>query len=177
MQPTYYTTIDSPIGALMLVGDGTRFRGLHFVEGRRRREPDRAWVRDAASFADAERQIAEYFAGTRRVFDLPLDAGGTPFQRAVWSALERIPYGETISYGELARRIGNPRAVRAVGLANGSNPIALIIPCHRVIGADGALVGYGGGIERKTFLLDFERRIAPRGEPERLVSGGLVLQA
>jgi len=177
MQPTYYTTIESPIGALMLVGDDVKLRGLHFVEGRRRREPEPGWVHDPAPLAYAERQIAEYFAGSRRVFDLPLETGGTPFQRAVWSALEQISYGETISYGMLAERIGNPRAVRAVGLANGSNPIALVIPCHRVIGANGSLVGYGGGLDRKTYLIDFERRMASRGEPERLVSGGLALQA
>jgi methylated-DNA-[protein]-cysteine S-methyltransferase len=111
------------------------------------------------------------------VFELSLETGGTPFQRAVWSALEGIPYGQTISYSVLAPRIGNPRAVRAVGLANGSNPIALVIPCHRVIGANGSLVGYGGGIDRKTFLLDFERRIVSGAELERLVSGGLALHA
>jgi methylated-DNA-[protein]-cysteine S-methyltransferase len=177
MRPTYYTVIDSPIGALMLVGDDAKLRGLHFVEGRRRREPAPGWVRDASLFVEAERQMAEYFAGTRRVFELSLETGGTPFQRAVWSALEGIPYGQTISYSVLAPRIGNPRAVRAVGLANGSNPIALVIPCHRVIGANGSLVGYGGGIDRKTFLLDFERRIVSGAELERLVSGGLALHA
>jgi methylated-DNA-[protein]-cysteine S-methyltransferase len=177
MPPTFYTTIESPIGALMLVGDRGRLRGLHFVEGRRRYEPRAGWVASAEPFEEAARQLAEYFAGTRRAFELTLDAAGTPFQRGVWSALERIPYGETISYAELALRIGNPRAVRAVGLANGSNPIALVVPCHRVIGANGSLVGYGGGLERKTFLLDLERRIARGDDRNRLVSGGLVVEA
>src|ERR1700690_2867719 len=104
----------------------------------------------------AARQLAEYFAGARRVFDLPLALHGTPFQQRVWRALTEIPYGETWSYGQLAKRIGNPKASRAVGLANGSNPISILVPCHRVIGADGSLTGYGGGMERKQWLLRHE---------------------
>src|SRR5205807_5632410 len=116
------------------------------------------WRADRGAFADVSRQLAEYFAGDRTAFNVPLAAGGTPFQRAVWEGLQDIPYGETVSYGELARRIGRPSAVRAVGLANGRNPIAVIVPCHRVIGADGTLTGYGGGIERKRLLLELETR-------------------
>ena len=123
-----------------------------------------AWQQDDAYLADTRRQLAEYFAGTRMVFDLPLDLdalGGTAFQRRVWTTLIDIPYGKTISYGELARRIGQPAAVRAVGLANGRNPLSIVIPCHRVIGASGALTGYGGGMERKRMLLDLELRHSP----------------
>ncbi len=108
----------------------------------------------------ARRQLDAYFAGTRTTFDVPLAADGTAFQRTVWRALSAIGYGETISYGELARRIGAPNAVRAVGLANGRNPISIVVPCHRVIGADGSMTGYGGGLERKVFLLGLERRVA-----------------
>jgi methylated-DNA-[protein]-cysteine S-methyltransferase len=114
-------------------------------------------VRDGDPLREARRQLEEYFAGERREFSLTLEPAGTDFQRRVWQALRGIPYGATMSYGELARRIGNPRAVRAVGLANGANPISIIVPCHRVIGADGSLTGYGGGLERKRFLLALER--------------------
>jgi methylated-DNA-[protein]-cysteine S-methyltransferase len=114
-------------------------------------------VQDDAAFADVAAQLDEYFAGERRAFDLPMSLEGTDFQRRVWSALCGIPYGETISYGELARRVGNPKASRAVGLANGRNPIAVIVPCHRVIAADGSLGGYGGGSDRKVHLLELER--------------------
>jgi methylated-DNA-[protein]-cysteine S-methyltransferase len=114
-------------------------------------------VRDDDFFVDVTRQLDEYFAGSRTSFDIALQLQGTPFQRAVWAQLRDIPYGETISYGELARRVGNPKASRAVGLANGRNPIAVIVPCHRVIAADGTLGGYGGGPERKTHLLELER--------------------
>jgi methylated-DNA-[protein]-cysteine S-methyltransferase len=113
--------------------------------------------RDDAFFVEVARQLDEYFAGARSDFDLPLHLDGTPFQQAVWAQLQAIPYGETISYGELARRVGNPKASRAVGLANGRNPIAVIVPCHRVIAADGTLGGYGGGPDRKTLLLELER--------------------
>jgi methylated-DNA-[protein]-cysteine S-methyltransferase len=112
--------------------------------------------RDDRWFADIVEQLKDYFAGGLTRFDVPLELAGTDFQRRVWSELQRIPYGETISYGELARRLGQPAAVRAVGLANGRNPIAIVVPCHRVIGADGSLTGYGGGLERKAWLLDHE---------------------
>lgn len=151
-----YMEIDSPIGPLLLVGDETGLRRLEFVKGRTR--PDPAWREDAAPLQDAIRQLRAYFAGKLEKFDIPLAPEGTPFQRQVWKRLCEIPYGETISYGELARRIGNPKASRAVGLANGSNPIAIVIPCHRVIGSNGKLTGYGGGLPLKEKLLALERR-------------------
>jgi methylated-DNA-[protein]-cysteine S-methyltransferase len=152
----YFTVFPSPIGALELRGNEASLTGLS-MEGHHpaSARADDA-VHDAAPFHDARRQLEEYFAGGRRDFSLTLAPAGTDFQQRVWSALRAIPYGETISYGELARRIGNPRAVRAVGLANGRNPISIIVPCHRVIGADGTLTGYGGGLERKRFLLALE---------------------
>lgn len=153
-----YTHIDSPVGPLLLAGDDAGLRRLEFVKGRAPVRPDPAWREDAASLHDAIRQIRAYFAGKLEKFDLPLAPEGTPFQRAVWELLCEIPYGETISYGELARRIGNPKASRAVGLANGANPIAIVIPCHRVIGSNGKLTGYGGGLPIKEKLLALERR-------------------
>lgn len=149
---TYYTTTASPIGDLLLASDGRALTGLHMAPF----EPSSGWRRDEQLFEDVIGQLAEYFAGARKIFDVVLDANGTPFQRRVWEALRAIPYGETISYGELARRIGNPKAVRAVGRANGANPIAVIVPCHRVIGANGTLTGYGGGLQRKAKLLALE---------------------
>ena len=151
-----YTDFDSPVGELLLIGDGERLRGLHFQQGRRPVKIGAGWRRAERPFAAIRGQLDEYFAGERSVFELPLGGAGTPFQRRVWAALAEIPYGETISYGELARRIGKPAAVRAVGLANGRNPISIVVPCHRVIGADGALTGYGGGVERKRYLLELE---------------------
>jgi methylated-DNA-[protein]-cysteine S-methyltransferase len=153
---TLYATVDSPIGELLLTGDGTALHGLWMQAGDRPRRPLPGWRRDDAAFAGARAQLAEYFAGARRTFDLALALDGTPFQLLVWEQLRAIPYGETISYGELARRLGKPDAARAVGLANGRNPISVIVPCHRVIGADGSLTGFGGGIERKRRLLALE---------------------
>ena len=144
--------MDSPIGKLLLVGDE---RGLVRLS----MSPfsiDPEWKRDSASFEAARRQLEEYFTGERHEFDLPLALAGNSFELEVWEALLRIPYGETASYGEVAREIGHPDAARAVGSANGRNPVAVIVPCHRVIGADGGLTGYGGGLERKRFLLDLE---------------------
>jgi methylated-DNA-[protein]-cysteine S-methyltransferase len=151
-----YTTHDSPIGELLLVGDGDSLHGLHMQEGRTAIEVGAGWKRAAEPFSAVRDQIDDYFAGRRTTFDVPLTLRGTAFQRRVWTELRRIPYGESISYGELARRVGVPAAARAVGTANGLNPIAVIVPCHRVIGADGSLTGYGGGLERKRFLLDLE---------------------
>jgi methylated-DNA-[protein]-cysteine S-methyltransferase len=151
--------IDSPIGPLTIaVDDAGRLTELSFgLDGERHRnEPPAGADRRAALAAAA--QLREYFAGTRRTFDVPLALRGTEFQRAVWSALVAIPYGETITYAELARRIGRPSAIRAVGAANGANPVPVIVPCHRVIGANGTLTGYGGGIERKQWLLALEGR-------------------
>jgi methylated-DNA-[protein]-cysteine S-methyltransferase len=156
-----YTTIESPIGELLLAGDGQSLQRLDMREGRRPVAISPHWERDPAPFADVIRQLEEYFDGTRREFDIPLALHGNAFELRVWSALQQIPYGETVSYGEIARRIGDPTAPRAVGLANGRNPVALIVPCHRVIGANGSLTGYGGGLERKRFLLDLEAGVAP----------------
>ncbi len=154
----YYTHCDSPVGMLLLTADDKALTGIHFSGGRQpeieadwRERPDHPVLRAAA------RQLEEYFAGRRRRFDLPLAPEGTPIQRAVWEALRAIPYGETQSYGDVARRIGRPKAVRAVGAANGSNPISIVVPCHRVIGADGSLTGYGGGLPRKKKLLALEQ--------------------
>jgi methylated-DNA-[protein]-cysteine S-methyltransferase len=151
-----YTTLDSPIGELLLLGDGRALRGLYMQGGRRPVAIRSGWERSAAPFASVCAQLQEYFAGRRSAFELSLALTGTPFERQVWRALQAIPYGETSSYGELARAIGHPSAARAVGVANARNPIAVIVPCHRVIGASGALTGYGGGLERKRLLLELE---------------------
>jgi methylated-DNA-[protein]-cysteine S-methyltransferase len=151
-----YTRMDSPIGELLLVGDGRALHGLHMQEGRTAASVHPEWRPADEPFAGVRRQLSEYFDGERDEFDVPLAMTGTPFQRRVWQALQRIPYGETTTYGELARRLGRPSASRAVGLANGRNPIAVIVPCHRVIGSDGSLTGYGGGVERKRLLLELE---------------------
>jgi len=163
MDDMLYTTFGSPLGELLLLGDGRAPRGLYMQEAPRPVAVRPNWRRDEAAFAEAERQLTEYFAGDRTGFDVALADQGTPFQRDVWRALRDIPYGETVSYGELARRIGRPRAVRAVGLANGRNPIAVIVPCHRVIGADGSLTGYGGGTARKRRLLELEAGVLHLG--------------
>ncbi len=152
---TLYTATDSPIGEVLLTGDGAALTGLYMQAGRRKRI-DPSWQRSDADFADAVTQLGEYFAGQRREFDLPLAPRGGDFQLRAWEALREIPYGETVTYGEQARRIGHPDAARAIGAANGQNPIAVIVPCHRVIGANGSLTGFGGGLERKRLLLDLE---------------------
>jgi len=151
-----YTTIDSPIGKLLLLGDGRALHALHMLDAPRPRQIDPSWERSDEPFDEVKRQLREYFAADRTEFDLPLELRGNDFQLEVWHALTEIPYGTTTSYGEIARRIGRPDAPRAVGLANGQNPIAVIVPCHRVIGASGKLVGYGGGLERKRLLLELE---------------------
>jgi methylated-DNA-[protein]-cysteine S-methyltransferase len=152
-----HTIIDSPIGPITLVADGDALACLYMDIQRYPDDVGPADPGDSVVLKEAERQLAEYFAGERTEFDLPLAAEGTPFQRRVWSALCDIPYGETISYGELARRVGQPSAARAVGLANGRNPISIVVPCHRVIGSSGKLVGYGGGLDRKQRLLELEQ--------------------
>jgi methylated-DNA-[protein]-cysteine S-methyltransferase len=154
-----YTLQDSPIGELLLLGDGEALHGLYMQDGRKPTKVRPDWKRRDEAFADAREQLDEYFAGTRTSFDLPLVLNGDAFQTRVWAELQRIPYGETVSYGHLAREIGRPDAARAVGLANGRNPIAVIVPCHRVIGADGSLTGYGGGLERKRLLLELEQGV------------------
>jgi methylated-DNA-[protein]-cysteine S-methyltransferase len=151
---TLYTTVSSPIGELMLCGDDESLTALHLPG--HWAKPAAGWRRDDARFADVARQLEEYFAGERTTFDVRLRMQGGPFEREVWEELLRIPYGETTSYGDIAQRVGKPHASRAVGAANGRNPIAIIVPCHRVIGSDGSLTGYGGGLERKRALLDLE---------------------
>jgi methylated-DNA-[protein]-cysteine S-methyltransferase len=151
-----YTTIDSPVGELLASADAVgRITGLHF-DGHRTPARDAGWVRDEEALAPLRRQLEEYFAGERREFELDLAPSGTPFQLSVWRALCAIPYGETASYGEIAATVGQPGAARAVGGANNRNPIAIVIPCHRVIGANGTLTGYGGGLPRKQRLLALE---------------------
>lgn len=153
---TTYATIGSPIGELLLTADGGALTRLYMSPF----HVDHAWRHDPDSLSAAAAQLGEYFAGERTDFELPLAPAGTEFQQRVWAMLLDIPYGETTTYGTLANRLGNPRTVRAVGLANGRNPISIVIPCHRVIGADGTLVGYGGGLERKRVLLDHETEVA-----------------
>jgi methylated-DNA-[protein]-cysteine S-methyltransferase len=153
-----YTYLESPIGKLLLAGDANGLQQILFSTEGRPAEPDPEWSEDATPLQPAIHQLQAYFAGELENFDLSLSPFGTPFQLKVWSELQKIPYGETISYGELARRIGNPKASRAVGLANGSNPLSIVIPCHRVIGSNGKLTGYGGGLPIKEKLLALERR-------------------
>jgi methylated-DNA-[protein]-cysteine S-methyltransferase len=160
-----YRYVESPVGRILLVGDGTFLSGLYTAEHKRIRGPATDWRPSDASFAAAVEQLAEYFAGDRRLFDVPLRLEGTPFQQRVWRELVRIPFGRTITYAELARRVGNPSASRAVGNANGRNPISIIVPCHRVIGADGRLTGYAGGVDIKRRLLEWEQ-CAAAGEME-----------
>ena len=159
-----HAVVDSPIGPLTVVATPEGLAGLYMDAQRHLPGADRFGAPDSGAAADlldaCRAQLAEYFAGDRTTFDLPLAMEGTEFQRRVWAALLDIPYGETESYGQLAERIGRPGASRAVGLANGRNPVSIVVPCHRVVGAAGALTGYGGGIERKRHLLDLERRSA-----------------
>lgn len=159
----WYDYLSTPIGKLLLATDAQGLREVWFETGKHRKQPDPSWQHDPLRLAFARKQLEEYFGGTRTVFDLPLHPIGTPFQVAVWRALANIPYGTTISYGEMARRIGQPQAVRAVGAANGRNPLPIVLPCHRVIGADGSLTGFGGGLPTKRYLLAMEDQVA-RGD-------------
>jgi len=156
---TFYTVLPSPIGDLLLVGDGAGLTGIYLSPHTGGPTVGADWALDPRPFADAARQLDEYFAGERTAFDLPLAPAGTPFQLSVWQALRRVPYGETTSYGRLALELGRPGAARAVGLANGRNPLSIVVPCHRVVGSDGRLVGYAGGLERKRQLLAMEARV------------------
>jgi methylated-DNA-[protein]-cysteine S-methyltransferase len=159
MSPFVHAHVQSPVGELLLTGDGELLRGLYLPPHRHMPAVDPASRRDDAAFAAARGALAAYFAGERDAFaGLALDPAGTPFQHRVWAALRAIPYGETRSYSELAAALGSPGAARAVGLANGRNPISIVVPCHRVVGADGSLTGYGGGVERKAALLAHERQ-------------------
>ncbi len=169
-----HTVVDSPCGPLTLVAEGGVLCGLYMTDQRHRPPEETFGERDDTPFGEAEEQLAAYFAGELTEFTVELRLNGTPFQRRVWDQLRRIPYGETRTYGRLAEDLGNPAASRAVGLANGRNPIGIIVPCHRVVGSDGSLTGYGGGLHRKRHLLDFERGAAlfpppaGRGAPLRV---------
>jgi methylated-DNA-[protein]-cysteine S-methyltransferase len=158
---TITTSMDSPIGELTLTSVGGSLTGVHMNEQRHTPKMPVECERDDAGLAHVVAQLNAYFAGELTSFDLPTEMHGTHFQRQVWAELCEIPYGETISYGELARRVGNPKASRAVGLANGRNPLAIVVPCHRVIGANGSLTGYGGGLDRKIWLLEHETANSP----------------
>jgi len=164
MMPTVFTRFPSPVGELILTASDTALTGVYFPTSRRGPPPTHRadWVQDSgqgrasASLARARQQLTEYFDGTRTTFDLPLEALGSAFEHRVWNALRTIPYGVTMSYGELARRLGDVNATRAVGAANGKNPIPIIVPCHRVVGANGELTGFGGGLDCKRWLLEHE---------------------
>ncbi len=151
-----YGYLESPVGQLLLVADADHLRGISFPNGSRKQDPQAGWRRDDAWFPETTAQLRAYFAGELREFDLPLLFDGTPFQNTVWRALCDIPYGETTSYGALAEKLGNAKASRAVGAANGANPLPIVAPCHRVIGADSSLTGFGGGVDVKHFLLTHE---------------------
>ena len=153
----YFTEFDSPIGALLIQATVRGVSGIWMQQDRNYPRDRALWIRDDARLGEARQQLEEYFSGSRAKFDVPLDLVGTEFQRRVWTALQDVDYGQTISYALLARIIQRPHAVRAVGSANGRNRIPIIIPCHRVIGSDGSLTGYSGGIERKRWLLAHER--------------------
>jgi methylated-DNA-[protein]-cysteine S-methyltransferase len=158
-----HTVMDTPVGPLTLVATDGVLSGLYMNEQRHRPLEETFGLRDDTRSAEVIEQLKAYFTGELREFDVPLAMAGTEFQRRVWTELQRIPYGETTTYGELAERLGQPTASRAVGLANGKNPISIIVPCHRVVGASGSLTGYGGGLPRKRYLLSFEK-----GEPTLL---------
>ncbi len=151
-------TWSSPVGDLLLIADAKGLRGLSFQNGSHPVVPDPAWIERVGPFKEVIQQLKGYFAGTLQIFHVELSLQGTAFQLAVWHALQHIPYGATASYGGIARQIGNAKASRAVGAANGQNPVAIIVPCHRVIGKNGRLVGYGGGLTIKEALLHLERQ-------------------
>ena len=153
----YYSHMDSPIGRLLLAGDEGGLRLISFPTGSRTRDVEPGWMENDAPFVEAKRQLAAYFAGELTEFDLPLAPQGTPFQLSVWRALRQIPYGKTVSYGAIAESIGRPSASRAVGAANGANPLPIVVPCHRVIGSTGKLTGFGGGLDTKAALLALEQ--------------------
>jgi methylated-DNA-[protein]-cysteine S-methyltransferase len=172
-QHVFYSRSPSPLGTLLLLSNGAALTGLYMESHKYGPSIDAHWIDDEGPFRSVNRQLEAYFAGDRTSFDVPLGARGTAFQRAVWQALAAIPYGQTTTYAELARRIGRPKAIRAVGAANGRNPISIIVPCHRVVGTDGSLVGYAGGTDRKQRLLELERATlasakAPRASADAL---------
>jgi methylated-DNA-[protein]-cysteine S-methyltransferase len=155
-----YTVLESPLGPLLAVRDDVGLTGLYLPTGRNVMSPHPSWQRDDTAFDDVRGQLAEYFAGTRTDFELTLRPAGSPFEHDVWAALSEIPYGETTSYGKIAASVGRPDAARAVGVANARNPVSIIVPCHRVVGADGSLTGYGGGLPAKRWLLTHEQQHA-----------------
>jgi methylated-DNA-[protein]-cysteine S-methyltransferase len=154
----FYREIDSPVGRLVLLGAPAGLAGIHFQSGAAPMAIDSRWTAEPGVFDCVVRQLEEYFAGVRRHFDVPLTVRGTPFQRCVWTALQAIPFGAVCSYGDIARQVGRPRAFRAVGRANGANPWPIVVPCHRVIGSDRSLTGFGGGVDLKRMLLQMEAR-------------------
>lgn len=156
MTDTHHAIVDTPVGAVTIVAGAAGIQGLYYAEHRPAPDETSFGDRDDAALADAAAQLRAYFAGERTTFDLRLDPVGTPFQLRVWEALREIPYGETRTYGWIAARIGQPTAVRAVGLANSRNPISIVVPCHRVVGSSGSLTGYAGGLVCKRTLLDLE---------------------
>ena len=158
MKQICYTHYESAMGTMLLAADERGLRLISFALGKRPERPQSGWQQDRAPFAETIRQLQAYFQGELKSFDLPLSLEGTDFQLRVWHSLREIPYGQTISYGQLACRVGNPKAARAVGLANGSNPIPIVVPCHRVIGSNGSLVGYGGGLSNQKALLFLEKQ-------------------
>jgi methylated-DNA-[protein]-cysteine S-methyltransferase len=161
-----YCYLETSIGPLLIAGGRDAIRRIEFPRNGEARRPADGWSEtESGAVREAARQLSQYFAGTRTEFDVPLAPEGTEFQRAVWRQLQGIPYGETIAYGELARRVGNPKASRAVGAANGANPIPIVIPCHRVIGANGKLTGFGGGLPVKEALLSLEAKRLGRCTP------------
>ncbi|HOV58665.1 MAG TPA: methylated-DNA--[protein]-cysteine S-methyltransferase [Rhodanobacteraceae bacterium] len=160
MTAMVYDFLATPIGRLLLAGDAAGLRCIAFEDARQAGCIGAGWRHDAGALRSAREQLAAWFAGELTVFDIALAPQGTPFQRAVWAQLQRLPYAGTISYGELAQRLGRPAARRAVGAANGANPLPIVVPCHRVIGADGQLTGFGGGLALKRWLLQHERRHA-----------------
>jgi methylated-DNA-[protein]-cysteine S-methyltransferase len=161
METVYFAEWKSPLGTLVLESDGRALTRIRLPAEEYENDPAVERVRKPGLFRDAARQLKEYFAGARAAFDLPLNPGGTPFQRAVWSELVNIPRGGTVSYAELAARVGHPGSHRAVGAANGRNPLPIVIPCHRVVGKDGRLTGYAGGLEAKRTLLVLEGALEP----------------
>lgn len=164
---TYFDSLPSPIGPLLLTATGMGLSGVFMENHNGGPEPQPDWIHDPVRLEPVARQLREYFEGTREDFEVQLDLRGTPFQIEVWHALCRIPFGTTASYRDLAAAIGRSSAVRAVGAANGRNPVSIIVPCHRVIGADGSLTGYGGGLNRKRFLLHHEARVKSVAQPSR----------
>ena len=159
--PISYTTLPSPVGLLLLTASAGALTGVWISGEKHCPDISEDWIRDAGAFTEAAAQLAGYFAGTRHFFQLPLRAAGTAFQQAAWTALQQIPYGQTRSYQQQAAAIQRPAAVRAIGTANGRNPLSIIVPCHRVIGANGSLTGYGGGLTAKAWLLEHEQKCKP----------------